>query len=353
MVKFEFIEVTDRGHSSYRVKVNGLEDKNSHRLGIEGKVYISLYSEKICNIIRNEKIADLLEEVDEIEIPLEREYAPKTIEVNDSANVSIKKDGKECTISVEFQYDYEYWSKGYSVPDIVNKLKEVNRKNNHILFSLNDSETTLNGFIFSKVIQNTDIILKDEIKNLTMELQATFQEAVESFEYYNKDSIYFEFDIDKPMQVASKQYLMYFIQFLEDIGIEAESSMKDEPKKIMFEVIPKDKTVALDNIRKCLEIYLGLIDNKELELYQDYSNVAVMQLKANINHLNNQIMLANTIIEQKQVTIDLLRSGKAIIPKEEKSEISLLNGAVKIKEFQWKGLIVNPAQVINLLKRRK
>jgi len=352
MIKFDFIKKTDNDYLSYNVKVNGIEYEDSTRFDYGGQISLSFYAYEVCNIIENERNRDLLKEVDNITLPLQRKYAPETIEINDLARVSIKKDGEEYTLDAEFEYNYEFWARGYTIPDIVKKLEEVNIKNDAISFSLCDQEDVLNGFKFSKAVQSNDNILNNEITIFMKELKGIFKEAAEFIRYYNKDKIYYEFGIDKSIKVAFKQYLIYFTQFLEDIGIESDSVIKDNEMNIIFEVIPKDKTVALNNIRKCLEIYLRLIDNKELALYEDYTNVAVMQLKANIDHLNTQLMLFKTIAEQRQITIDLLKSGNLVLLEKEKSEVTLLNGAIKVKEFEWKGLSINPAKIINLLKRK-
>lgn len=354
MVNFEFIKNKDKGYTSYNVKINGIEYEHTYASMSDGEINICLYSREIFNIVKNEKIYDLFKKnIKEIEIPLDIEYIPVTIEENDSAELFIKRNNNKYVIGCRFQYDSEFWERGYSIANMVHKIEDITNKNTKILFKIDDSDTTLNGFKLYKTVKFSDNILKNEINEFMKEVKEIFQVSKDFFEKSNTDAIYFEFDVDKSIQVPYKQYLVYFIQFLEDLGIESRSEIKDKVNKIMFQVIPKDKTIALKNIRACLEIYINLIDSKDIEVYEDYSNVAVMNLKFNINHLKNQLMLANTIIEQQQIAINLLKNVKVNIPDEKKDEIELFNGAIKVKEFEYKGLIINPAKILKLLKRRK
>lgn len=357
MVRFEFWEDNTSKYRTLRVKVNGKYDKKSYvfksyQNNDEKKIII--YSQDIIDTILNETISYLLYEgIGCIEIPLDELYRPVTVEENDSAEIFIEKNLNKYSIGVRFQYDSEYWKRGYSISEKVSNLSRITNNKDKILFEIEDTETTLNGFTFYKDIESIDNILKNEIDVFMSHIIEIFQESNELLKHRNRDIAYFEFNIDDSIKVACKQYLVYFTQFLEDIGISAKSELKDEINKILFEVVPSDKTIALKKIKECLEIYIQLIDCKEIQVYNNYNNIAIMQLKSNISHLNSQLMLANTIIEQQKISIDLLKNAKASLVEEEKEEISLMNGAIKIKEMEYNGLSVNPARILNILRRRK
>ncbi|APF23914.1 hypothetical protein [Clostridium butyricum] len=355
MVNFEFLENESykSGYKSFYVKVNGIEDKESHAFSFGKEISINLYQEEVCTIVLNEKINNLLKgNIESIEIPMERIDLPLTIEENDVAKVHIKKQATYYELDFKFQYDYEFWKRGYTIPEIVDKIKDIS-KNKNMLFEIDDSETTLNGFHFCKRFESDDVNtkLKDEVQNMMKIVKEIFEVAY-NFVDRNDDRIYFEFEVDKDVQTIYKQYLIYFEQFLDDIGIDSRMEIKDEINKILLSVEPEDKNIALKNIRDCLEIYLNLIDNREIQVYEEYSNVAVMQLKSNIEHLKSQLMLARTIIEQQQISINLLKNMTVSSPELQDEEINILDGAIKVKEFEYKGLSINPAKILKLLKRR-
>lgn len=356
MVNFDLIEDKDSGEilKELRVKVNNIEDEDAYGfLHNDGEISLYLYSEEICNIIINEKIGDVLKEnITNIRIPMGIIDVPISIEEEDSADILIKKEDENYIINFRFQYDFEFWKKGYSIADITHAIEEVFNDDKEIFFKLDDSDTTVNGFSLYKKINIDDMII-DNIYGLMKLVKERFQIAVKLCEKSDKDTIYFEFEVDKSIQVIYRQYLAYFTQFLEDVGINAKAEIKNEVNKILLNIIPEDKTMALKNIRDCLEIYIGLIDNKEIQIYEDYSNVAVMQLKANITHLQSQLMLAHTIIEQQQISINLLKNASVTIPQLPKDEIKVFDGAIKIKEFEYKGLVINPAKILKLLRRKK
>ncbi|WP_155738369.1 hypothetical protein, partial [Clostridium saccharobutylicum] len=318
MVKFEFLRNKDVKYESYIISVNGIEDKLSHgntyRRGAEDEYsWIRLHSEEVINLIMHEKIVDLLKEVEEIEIPLEEKYIPATITENDSADAGINLEKEKCFVFMKFVYDFAMWARIYAIPDIVNEIEEVCKKYNNISFELIEEDDPLNGFKLIKRIECTDNSFEDELISLGEKIKPIFEE-VQILLQGNIEGISFEFNLNESIKTAYKQYLVYFVQFLEDVGIDSESEMKSEADRILFRVIPKDKTVALKNIRDLLNIYIDFIDNKEIEIYEDYNNLAVSQLKANVLHLKSQLILAQTIIEQKQITIDLLKNTKVIMP---------------------------------------
>jgi predicted RNA-binding protein Jag len=356
MVRFDFIE--DKDSAGYlkelSVKVNNIEDKNAFGfLNKDDEISLYLYSEEICNIIVNEKIGDVLKDkITDITIPMDIIDVPIGIEEKDSASICIEKEDVNYIIYFKFQYDFEFWKKGYSIADITHAIEDVFNNEKEMFFKLDDSDTTVNGFSVYKKI-NIDKKIIDNINEIMKLVNEKFEVAVKLCEKSDKDTIYFEFEVDKSIQVIYNQYLAYFTQFLEDIGISAKAEIKNEVNKILLNIIPEDKTMALKNIRDCLEIYINLIDNKEIQIYEDYSNVAVMQLKANITHLQSQLMLAHTIIEQQQISINLLKNASVIIPQLPKDEIKIFDGAIKIKEFEYKGLVINPVKILKLLRRKK
>jgi CheY-like chemotaxis protein len=74
----------------------------------------------------------------------------------------------------------------------------------------------------------------------------------------DSEAVELSFDFPESVSTPCKQYLLYFVDFLRDIGIEATANFREEAGQVLFAVTPKDKDEALDNIREALEAYLDL-----------------------------------------------------------------------------------------------
>ena len=125
--------------------------------------------------------------------------------------------------------------------------------------------------------------------------------------------------------------------------------------KLLYEIIPDNKQVVLKNIADCLMLYLNLTDNKEIDEYDDYHNIAYMQLKSNICHLKSQLMLAHATIEQKQITIELMKNEIKRIEsdvKRDSKDFEFLNGVVTVGGLDCKVFKINLGQLLKLLTRK-
>ncbi|CAN5127934.1 hypothetical protein BH20ACI1_BH20ACI1_25750 [soil metagenome] len=128
-----------------------------------------------------------------------------------------------------------------------------------------------------------------------------------------KDSILKLFNFPQDLKVSCEQYLLFFIQFLRDLGINATSSLREEAGKVLFSVTPTDDIEGLDKIREALAIYLNLPASPIV--YDD--SFAAMRLQQQIENLQHsqkmtareiragerELLLAQTVIEQQDNVI--------------------------------------------------
>lgn len=117
---------------------------------------------------------------------------------------------------------------------------------------------------------------------------------------------YFEFPDE--VSTACEQYLLYFVQFLKDLGIEAQASIKHHAHEVLFSVTPLDETQALDAIRAALDAYIQIPSNPEFATEaRQQSDIAVQQLHAQVLHLQSQLMLSGAVLQASQATIQALQ----------------------------------------------
>jgi hypothetical protein len=176
------------------------------------------------------------------------------------------------------------------------------------------------------------------------------------------------FSFPAPVKSACEQYLLYFGQFLSDLGIQAETELTEAAARVLFSVTPNEATQALAQIRDALETYLRLPFLPEFPVTaSQFHDPAVAQLRANVLHLQSQIVLAKSILQLKDATIqardteiELLKGtidlrGYLARPKkshEESGSEPLITGVVSVKKYTVKFLEFDFPAILRKLKRR-
>lgn len=215
--------------------------------------------------------------------------------------------------------------------------------------------------------------LVDECLNI---LECGLDYVTESLGNQEKHSeIHQEFSFPEPVKASCNQYLMYFTQFLSDLGIEATVDLNDGPSGVLFSVTPCNKQEALENIRVALDVFLKLPSAPvQLQPFPSSSqhSIEIQRLISNIQHFQGQLTLANAVIQQKELTIQqqgsLIQQQGAFIQQQnysgsilteslrESSDTSdaepVLGGLAKIKPVKVlnEGLEVDAPRIFRLLR---
>jgi hypothetical protein len=154
--------------------------------------------------------------------------------------------------------------------------------------------------------------LFDKILRLNFPIKATMKPM-------RNDSIDLVFNFPEEIKTQSEQYLLYFAQFLQDLGINATSNLKDEAEKILFSVTPTDDIEALDKIREALAVYLNLPSSpivyddsfaasrlqQQIENLQHSQKIAAMELqfKEKLLITQSEVLNAKNITISQQLSI--------------------------------------------------
>lgn len=151
-----------------------------------------------------------------------------------------------------------------------------------------------------------------------IDLSATVDEYLKIVKKYHQDSIYrlsnsttkdaviTFFDFPDEIRTSCKQYLLYFAQFLEDLGIDATSDLRNEAGKVLFSVRPLDGNEALDKIREALATFLSL-PNSPIVFDESFAGMRMQQQIANLQHSQTmaarELQLAQRVIESQDKVI--------------------------------------------------
>lgn len=183
------------------------------------------------------------------------------------------------------------------------------------------------------------------------------------------------FDFPNEIKINCEQYLLYFAQFLQDLGINADSNLKEEAGKVLFSVTPTDGAEALSKIREALALYLHL-PNSPIVFDDSFASMRAQQQIENLQHsqrmavrerqFNEKLLIAQsdtireknitisqqeTVIERQNKIIEKISSKSIMMDSvENKEELEEIYDGLKIGESKFLkeqfGIHLNPAKVI-------
>lgn len=264
-----------------------------------------------------------------------------------------------------FLIDVANWKGAHSFGEYTEEITDVFSANPSI--AVERSSTEDSGFWVVFRIDHPDSPMGSEIDKCLRIIRLSFHVVERRMEYLSKsNSITKPFHFPKEVAVACEQYLVYFVQFLRDLGVEATSELKHKAGEVLFTVTPANEEEALDKIRAALDIYLRLPASP---VSNDMTNeVAIQRLESQVLRFQSDLKLAaaelqakNATIEAQQLTINvqkallngeiLLDSMKDVTPKEkEEDKVEFLDGSVALTVYKDKGVELNWAKMFTQLR---
>jgi hypothetical protein len=269
-----------------------------------------------------------------------------------------------------FRLIHTSWNQPYNFDDY---FIEFSRLSGLRQFAINLNERDSNKQI--ELDCSLDFPLLDDvykIENLILEFH---NHAVKSLISKNLKSVNTIFEFPHELEIPCEQYLLYFAQFLNDLGVNATSNIKHEAGKVLFSVTPTDSIDALDKIREALAVYLNLPSSPiiydesfaAMRLQQQIENLQHSQkMRARELQLTEKLVIAqsemiqekNTIIAQKDSVIEQQNkviekiTSKSIMMDslENKEELEEIYDGLSIGESKFLkeqlGIHFNPAKMI-------
>ncbi len=359
----------------------------------EGQLYINLYATGInsTQTISNYKFADF-PNLYYLTMPLDildKKYLNRIyIIYNDSTG--------KFEIKFRYQFDSQNWKNknkymrfysSYSrfITELNYKESKVAKKfrKNNLKPQFGSLRHKTFGFEIMFTILEFQDSLNIEIHKLSNILHSYHREVleiIETLDVFQQDIENFRiiksiFNFPKELKVHCKQYLEYFAQFLQDLGINATSNLKEEAGKILFAVTPTDDVEALDKIREALAVYLNLPSGpiiydesfaamrlqQQVENLQHSQRMAVREIRTSerelrlaqtvIGNQDKTIQQKDSTIEQQNKIIEMISSKTIMMDSvENKEELEEIYDGLKIGESEFLkkqlGIHLNPAKVI-------
>lgn len=357
MLKVEVVEIDGED----RLMVNSIVDEKS-TLSNFGKLYTDIYLQDndVINILSEYSFGEVRQYIDNF-------YFDSKIEIKDIEDFSCMtfvnfyhNEEATNTVSLYFSTESRYWKRPFSFHEMSEEIYSIAKIYNDSISVDFNSDNSLYDIGLGLNLNSDKVVIKDKIyylESLAEKLLVNAQTRL--LQNLDKDLITSYFTFPEEIKAACKQYLVYFAQFLMDLGIEADTEIKEEAQQTLFKVIPKNKEESLDKIREALDVYLNIPKDFDIQVAQN-NDVAVMQWQANVKHLEGQIMLAKAAMQMKDATIETLQLSnyqyKSILEqknleKEPKNEEEIAGGLVKVKEYDGDGFSINLPEILRRLRR--
>lgn len=228
-------------------------------------------------------------------------------------------------------------------------------------------DSTLSALSISCQVQSPESTIAAEISTHREQVQKILDQAAISVTptvergSFKRDSLAVSFDFPEPIKTACEQYLLYFGQFLKDLGVSATTALTHETGQVLFTVTPTSREEALEKIRQALDLYLELPSSPISDSVNE--SIAVQRLESNVLRLRSDLRLAAAELQAKEATINaqnlmigilngevLIDSVKEVSPKSEAKE-DVIPGIVSLSTYKDKGVELNLGEMFRRLKK--
>jgi hypothetical protein len=289
-----------------------------------------------------------------------QEEDPYHVHVRDLED-GVNRENRVLIIQLWLILDVLDWKASFSPGDYLRTLKETIES--HEKFSMKlDSDFYIRFFLYP----NPTDKISDAVSKLINIVSAAIQETKIQLSTKLEDSIVTTFQFPESVSTSCEQYLLYFIQFLRDVGVEANSELRHEAGQVMFSVTPIDKNQALDKVRAALDAYLHLPSSPIID--SENNNIAVQRLESAVLRLRSDLKLAvaetqakNATIEAQQISLAVYKgilSGDIVINslvkssalEKEQDREEVFDGLAAITVLKKEGFEINLPKLYRIVK---
>lgn len=343
--------------------INGVPDEDS--FFSEDKIpysYSHFYNDEVIDILRKYSFSEVGKTFTNIGFDFEQEWWDNSIDIDVYCNTHYETKIPCIKVSLQIQ-EWEHWAKPWSISTLANQFETnvIALGNQDIKYWQEDEESVLNGFGLEYFPADNKLIIDKELSHILAITEKLVDDTSKSLlSSLDSEAVLTYFQFPEEIKTVCKQYLIYFTQFIADMGIVVDTELKEELNHTLFKIIPKDKDESLDKIREALNIYLNAPSDKAFQLQlSTQSDIAAKQWEANIYHLKSQLSLANSIIQAKESTIEMLQISnyqyrqmlESHTQKKESDKEDIIKGIVAVKKYEGKGFTIDFAEIFRRLKR--
>ncbi len=358
--------VTDEGRN--RISYNGILDTHSYthsEIPLSGTLYDTEIIKELLKTPLSElenEVTDLLLKSEDISIDLP---GYDRLELILSGYL---KHSYELVITLN--YDFSHWAKPYSLYDYWNAIVDDIKAANYRDISTRNAD----GGEDDSYLNGLDVVIKMSHTNWTM--QSYLDEYIPIIEKIisrvinkltqPKSGFNVEFDFPEEIKAPCEQYLMYFSQFMMDLGVKVNNEISHEGDKTILSVVPENRDEALSNIRDALTAYVSLPQENITPTFEPTKDIAIAQLEFNVTNLKSQLQLVQSTmiayehtIKAQKIALDAFQikeqSNTLLASKEpeKKDDIEPVFGNLfQVKKYDKNGIVIDYPELVRALKRK-
>lgn len=278
---------------------NQIIERNKVKLLVNNGVEI------IFEVFANEVVSDITK-IPFNKIQLSNEVnKPVTVEIPTKIDVNNVKQriffndrqkDKKSNVLIDFSWDFEKWNNIFSTEELTNEATGIAKRMDII------TNYDIDGYDLSFTYDSHSSKCIEDFIHIANDVT---REAINQLIIRNREGVLTTiFEFPEHVRVPCEQYLIYFSEFLKNVGIEATTEITHESGNVLFTVVPVSKEIALSNIQEALEMYLQLPSLVSDTAYMNYpTEPQNQQLMATVQHFKSQIMLLNATIQMQSQTI--------------------------------------------------
>lgn len=189
------------------------------------------------------------------------------------------------------------------------------------------------------------------------------------------DSLVAKFAFNPVVHNSCTRYLHFFIEFLKDMGISADSTVNKKGCDVLFSITPTDKEASLAKIKEALALYLNLpefdLGNYDIQHLDPVTELKIEKISAEISRLKADIKLNQALLKFEEKAFPSLKADRSEIAKcpppnftplsgfesisinnKKESKEEFLGGFIKLGVYKKAGIEFDWAKLVKNLKNR-
>lgn len=366
MKKFDIVTDPLEKHC-FNISYNGVVDINSYT-SPELPVAGALYDDEIIREILELPIYELGKEV------IILQFKSNSLDFNLYGYEQLefttpKYYDSNYRLVISLHHEPLHWVKPYSIYDywkaIANEIKKISNHNISMRNDSNEDDDYLNGIDIVINISDTDWTIQSYLNEYLPICKNMINCVVDKLSQ-PRDGFSIEFDFPNEIKAPCEQYLMYFAQFMMDLGVKVNSEISHKGQSTILSVIPENQDEALSNIKDALSAYVNLPQENINAAFDPSKDIAVAQLEFNVNNLNNQLLLVKSTmiayehtIQAQKIALDAFQikeqPNTLLLSKEPEKEDDIepvFGKLFQVKKYDKNGVVIDYPELVRALKRK-
>ena len=306
----------------------------------------------------NDEIDELLK-LEYSEIPLGFEYYKEDyFEIN---GASIDLSIAENHLGLCVKYDLEVWANNYPFKDFNLVLEGILSEGPFSILNYNNFQIDVDLDLDNLEYKNQSMLA-----NVKKALDFIEESSVEAHKFLTektRDDVFIKvFEFPPEYKNICSQYLIWFGEFLQNLGIDANVSTNHSKNQTQLIVSPNECPELISDIEKLFYQYLSLPYAELLPPEPNSSQsemLSFQSLTMQVQHLQTQIQMKDAVISSYQITNKALSDQNSelllinSLKSDEKAEF--FNGFLKVSRIQKIGkngnVEVDLSPILKLLKK--